>query len=360
MRFRPCGCATGIGSLPHRDPAVAVSLIMEYLPSLPHWPQLPRYSLREFFCTQFLHKLNELGLLLVENGTKASFRNEEKDWPERLAAFYELYLRASQGDADALNNFSFSPGSAEGFYRFYDELCINGIGNARRLKGQVVGLLSVGFQVTDQRGIPAYYDEQLRDVLLKQLSLQAAWQVKKLSEFGLPVLIFMDDPVIDSCGRFDRISVSRNAVQTELAEFADFVRRFGGIAGVHSCSDLDWSILFGAGLDIISFDTYRFSKSFSLYAALIQEFMEKGGVVAWGAVPTDKDALRGEDINSLKAKFQRYFYELVKKGVDPQLLLSNSLITPACGTGTLNEEEARRIYQLTAELSREWGSIYRR
>ncbi|HHV35556.1 MAG TPA: hypothetical protein GXX59_08260 [Syntrophomonadaceae bacterium] len=360
MQFHPCGCATGIGSLPHLDPTAAVSLIKEFLPLMPHWPQLPRYSGQEFFSTQFLQVLSDLGLLRVERGTKAHFLDEEPDWPERLAEFYELYIQAAEGNLDALNKFSFPPGSAEGFYRFYDELIGHGTddGEARYLKGQIVGLLSVGFQVTNQRGIPAYYDEQLRDVLLKQLSLQAAWQVKTLSEFGLPVIIFMDDPVIDSCGRFDRISVSKDQVQAELFEFVDFVRRFGGLAGVHSCSDLDWTILFGANLDIISFDTYQFAESFALYAASIDDFIKDGGVVAWGVVPTDGKALREENIESLSTQFRKYITQLADKGVDPQLIYTQSLITPACGAGTLTTREAERIYQLTGELARNWERCF--
>lgn len=358
MQFHPCGCATGIGSLPHLDPAAAVSLINESFTLMPHWPQLPRYSVQEFFCTQFLQVLNELGLLRVEKGTKACFLDEEDDWPLRLAEFYELYIQVVEGDINALNKFYFPSGSAEGFYKFYGELKDKGTGDARYLKGQVVGLLSAGFQVTDQRGVPAYYDEQLRDVLLKQLSLQAAWQIKTLGEFGLPVIIFMDDPVIDSCGRFDRISVSKDEVQAELSEFADFVRRFGGIAGVHSCSDLDWSILFGANLDIISFDTYQFAKSFALYAASIQEFMKNGGVVAWGVVPTDGRALAEENIESLSKQIRKYIKHLTNKAIEPQLIYTQSIITPACGAGTLTTEEAKSIYQLTVELARNWRSCF--
>ena len=219
----------------------------------------------------------------------------------RLAEFYELYMQAADGDREVLNKFSFSPGSAEGFYYLYVELKKNkGTNKAKYLKGQVVGLLSAGFQVTDQSGVPAYYDAQLRDVLLKQLSLQAAWQVKTLEELGLPVIIFMDDPVIDSCGRYDRITVNKDEVKDELAEFASFVRRFGGLAGVHSCSDIDWSILFDADLDIISFDTYQFATNFALYHKSIQKYLKNGGVVAWGIVPTDREALAKEEPGNLK------------------------------------------------------------
>ncbi|MGB4429625.1 MAG: hypothetical protein WBI48_08330, partial [Thermacetogeniaceae bacterium] len=319
--------------------------------------QLPRKTVDEYFCTQFLHALSDIGLIQVEKGTKAFFLNEDDDWPGRLAEFYELYLQAADGDLEILNKFSFSLGSAEGFYCFYDELVNKGTGQARYLKGQVVGLLSVGFQVTDQNRVPAYYDEQLRDILLKQLSLQAAWQVKTLGRFGLPVIIFMDDPVIDSCGRYDRISVSRDDVQVELTEFAAFVRRFGGLAGVHSCSDLDWSILLSAGIDVISFDTYQFAESFLLYSDLIQRFLEQGGGIAWGVVPTDSNSLQEEETDTLIARVARLVSQLVEKGVDRQLLYTQSIITPACGTGTLTEAEAERIYQLTNSLAAEWKTI---
>jgi hypothetical protein len=360
MHFHPCGCATGIGSLPHLDPAIAVSLVKKYLPLIPHWPQLPQRSVKEYFCTQFLQTLSDLGLLQVERGRKAYFLDEEADWPERLASFYELYIRAADGDREALNNFSFSPGSAEGFYYLYGELKEKGIKGSKYrpeyLKGQVVGLLSVGFQVTDRRGVPAYYNAQLRDVLLKQLSLQAAWQVKTLEELGLPVIIFMDDPVIDSCGRFDRITVNKDEVKAELAEFASFVRRFGGLAGVHTCADIDWSILFDADLDVISFDAYQFATNFILYHRSIQKYLKNGGVVAWGIVPTDVEALAKEDLDTLKNKFYGFIKQLAGKGVDPRLLFENAMITPACGTGTLNEDQANRIYQLTADLARDWKS----
>jgi hypothetical protein len=357
MKFSPCGLATGIGSLPHTDPQTAVNLVKKYFPFIPHWPQLPRLTSKEFYHTQFLQLLQDLELLCVGKGKTAHFLDEEPDWPERMAAFYELYLQVVEGDSKILDKFSFPPGSAEGFSCFYDEVIEGNLKEAKYLKGQVVGLLTVGFQVTDQNGVPAYYNPQLRDIILKQLSLQAAWQVQNLSKFGHPVIIFMDDPVIDSCGRYDRICVDRGEVQSELSEFAAFVRQQGGLAGVHSCADLDWSLLLETELDIISFDMYQFAESFSLFPEQLQSFMKKGGVVAWGAVPTDGDALVEEDLDSLSKRFFNLLVDLTGKGVAPDLLYSQSLITPSCGAGTLTESQALLIYQLTAELSQRWETI---
>lgn len=359
MKLHPDGLATGIGSLPHKDPAAAVSLVREYLPYIPHWPQLPQLTEREFFLYQFMHYLVEAGLLRLTKSTKAFFTSDDPHWPENLARFYEVYLGAAEGDEHCLANLAFPPVAATGFEKFVRVLEEEGTGKARFLKGQVVGLLSAGFQITDPQGRPAYYDRHLRDVLLKQLSLQAAWQVRSLNRFGLPVLIFLDDPVIDSCGRYDRIVVSKEQVMSELGEFAAFVRSHGGIAGVHSCADLDWSILLEADIDVISFDAYQFAGSFALFPGLLQDFLARGGVVAWGIIPTARDALAREDIGSLIERTKGMLRTLIGKGVDPWLLKSQSLLTPSCGAGTLTEPEAVRIYRLTADLAEKWGEIFR-
>jgi hypothetical protein len=359
--FSPGGLPTGIGSLPHLDAEAAVALVKRNFPVIPHWPQLPRADRREYFTHQFLQLLLDLGLLQVEGETRVSFACDEPEWPERLAAFYDIYLQASAGSEDAFARLAFPPGAAEGWYRFYDELGQRGTGEARFLKGQVVGLLSAGFQVSDSGGRPAYYNPQLRDVLLKQLSMQAAWQARELGRFGLPVLIFMDDPVINSCGAYDRICVARPEVIAELNEFASFVRSAGGFAGVHSCADLDWALLLETELDIISFDAYEYATSFALYADLIQSFMERSGVVAWGLIPTmhsGGEALARENLASLQAQAQRLFQELRRKKVDPRLLQSQSLVTPACGTSMLTEQDAVRVYELTSSLAAEWGGLF--
>lgn len=358
MTISPGGLPTGIGSLPYQDAAMAVSLVKKYFPVIPHWPQLPKANKREYFTYQCLQLLLDLGLLKIERDTHASFTCDDPEWPDRLTAFYDVYLQASAGSEVALARLAFPPGAADGWYRLYGELESQGPGPARFLKGQIVGLLSVGFQITDPRGRPAYYDPQLRDVLLKQLSLQAAWQAWSLGRFGLPVLISMDDPVIYSYGTSDRIGVTRSEVIAELNEFASFVRSFGGYAGVHSCANLDWSLLLEAELDIISFDAYQFATSLALYPGLIQSFLERSGVIAWGLIPTSPEALAKESLASLKERAQRLWQELQRKKVDLQLVQAQSLVTPACGTGTLTEQEAVRAYDLTSSLAAEWGNLF--
>jgi hypothetical protein len=358
LPIRPGGLPTGIGSLPYLDKDTAVALVKKYFPAVPHWPQLPRANKREYFTYQNLNLLAELGLLQIERYDRAFFASDDAAWPERLAAFYEIYLQAGAGNVEALARFAFPPGAADGWYRFYGDLEEQGTGPARFLKGQIAGLLTVGFQITDPRGRPAYYDSQLRDLLLKQLSIQASWQAWSLGKFGLPVMIFMDDPVIYSCGMSDRICVTRSEIISELNEFAAAVRSFGAVAGLHSCADLDWSLLLETDLNIISFDTYQYAASFALFPQLIQSFLERSGVVAWGLIPTGAEALAGENLASLQGRAKRLWSELERKKIDLRLVQSQSLVTPSCGTGTLTEQEAARAYELTSALAAEWDSLF--
>ncbi|MBC7545601.1 MAG: hypothetical protein H7338_22965, partial [Candidatus Sericytochromatia bacterium] len=52
------GCYTGIGSLPHRDPAEAVALAL--FADVPYWPQLPQRHADEVMVRQFATPGNPL------------------------------------------------------------------------------------------------------------------------------------------------------------------------------------------------------------------------------------------------------------------------------------------------------------
>src|SRR5215207_1525638 len=54
------GVATGVGSLPHHDPATAAELVLRCLPELPAAPQLPGRDPREGMLAQWLGALPEV------------------------------------------------------------------------------------------------------------------------------------------------------------------------------------------------------------------------------------------------------------------------------------------------------------
>ncbi|MCL6634535.1 MAG: hypothetical protein K6T29_02045 [Peptococcaceae bacterium] len=352
MHFEPRGLATGIGSMPYPEPSGAMDLIKEYLPDIPHWPQLPLRGSREHFVNQFLNPLVKTGLLTVD-GDRVYFDSGGPHWAESLTRFYSLYLACETGDPAALEEFAFPREAAAGFYAFLAEM-EKGTGTAQYLKGHVVGPLSVAFNIKDQKGRFAYYDDQLRDLVVKTVALHAAWQASSLRRFGLPVLIFVDDPAISVYGQPAYITVTREMIKADLKEIFDAIHQAGAFAGVHSCDAIDWSILFESDLEVVSFDAYNYFLSLVPFVSSLKEFFARGGSLAWGIVPTLYGKALEEDEESLLRIIEGEWSEFISRGIARETLARRCLITPACGTGLLEQDLAVRVYRLTAAVSKKF------
>jgi methionine synthase II (cobalamin-independent) len=326
---------TGIGSLPFTDPGEACKLIFQYMIEAPHWPQLPRVSPREGMIDQFL----EGAPGVVEDGGRVYLRPLEpyEEW-ER---FYQGY---EEGDLDA---FAISKERARGLYAFVEEM-------ERRepspfIKGQVTGPITLGLTLKDEEGAAAFFNPNLRDMLVKLAAMKARWQeatFKRLVPHA-ETIIFIDEPILSSYGSAF-MNVSRDAVISALAEA---IAPLQGLRGVHICGNTDWPMIMEAGFDIIDFDAYNYLDSFVLYGGEVRGFLEGGGAIGWGVVPTDEEALQKAEPADLAKKLTEGMEQLVKGGLAQELLSRASLITPSCGAGSLSEEGARTVYELTAAVA---------
>jgi len=343
------GLATGIGSLPFLDEYEAANFVLEKLPKIPHWPQLPGKGEQEGFVFQYLYPLVKSGLLKIKDG-QAYFDTVHADWIDRLTNFYSLYLEAESGDSEALEQFSFPMSAAAGFYAFEELISKKDLSEAVYFKGQLTGPLTVGFQIKDEKGHLAYYDEQLRDILVKSLAMHARWQVKKLAALGRQVIIFIDEPAISVYGQVSYITISREMIQNDLSAIVKSIHETGAYAGVHSCDAVDWSLLFGIDLDIVNLDVYNYGDSLLHCVEELKKFLDRGCVIAWGIVPTNEDAFKVTD-DSLLLLLKKLWQEFIIRGIDIEVLEKQSMITPACGTGLLSKELTERIYQLNSLIS---------
>ena len=124
------------------------------------------------------------------------------------------------------------------------------------------------------------------------------------------------------------------------------------MSAIHCCGKCDWSVPISAGVDIINLDAYSFAQNLSLFKDDVNNFLKKGGRIAWGVVPTlDKDALEAADMTVMIEKFNDAVKYLTDKGLDEKLVIDNSIITPSCGAGSLSEELAEKAMNLTKDLS---------
>lgn len=342
------GRATGIGSLPHRDPGEALELVFDTFKEIPHWPQLPRRGSVEGLARQYLANLLRRNLISIRPNGTPYFCLEDPGWEKRCLEYYELLL---SGDDDARNReFAFTGENAAGFHTFV-ERCSWGLPpEALCLKGQVTGPVTVGFMVTDPAGKPAFYIPSLREIIVKTLAAAARWQVEQLKTFGLPAVLFVDEPALYNYGTSTAVGLGRPEIEASMEEIFSDIRSAGGVVGMHSCAGNDWSLVAGLPLDIMSFDAYEYFSSLLVYSDHLNPFFERGGLLAWGIVPSS-EKVRSEKVSSLERLLVSQREALFRRGVDENHLQSRYLLTPSCGTGTLSPDLAARIYYLTASLT---------
>jgi len=171
---------------------------------------------------------------------------------------------------------------------------------------------------------------------------RALWQIKKLKEINQNVILFFDEPNFYTWGSLE---LAKN-----ILNFYCIPKETNVKIGVHCCSNTDWALLLNSDLDIISFDAYNFSTNFLVYKKEISLFLEHGAI-AWGIVPT----LEKTTIQELENRIDEI---ILKLGVEPKKLLTNSLITPSCGLAYCTLEEAEFIANLTKEFSLKIKSKY--
>ena len=337
-----------LGSLPEMDNNRAFDLVRAYSPAIPNWSQMPGGDKREGMVAQFAPGLPGLrkhkGALCVDSKDPA-FQDE-------MLRFYEIYLKTTSHSADPDNALvALSPETARGFFAFMERL--GRLAEVpRAVKGQITGPFTLGTAIKDPSGMAIFHDDVLRDMIVKLLSMKARWQVEQLAAKGFPVIIFIDEPALAGFGTSEFISISREVIVEGLSELIDAIHHAGGLAGIHVCANTDWSMLMETGAELISFDAYTYFDRLVLYQEAIVNFMNAGKTLAWGIVPTvHADHIEKETVNSLTDQFRHKIESLVVLGIDPAVVLRQSLITPSCGTGALTLGHAEKVYRLTKGVS---------
>jgi len=217
------------------------------------------------------------------------------------------------------------------------------------VKGHITGPLTAGISYKDDTGKDIIHNEMAYDAVVKGLAMKAAWQIEELKQFGKPVIIFIDEPAMESLGS-GFSAVSSEVVADKLNEIIDTIHDLGGIAGIHCCGNADWPMIFNTRVDIVNFDAFGYLEKVLLYPTDIKKFYGRGGALAWGVVPTG--AFTGnETADQLVARMEEGIKRLEKEGLDRKTILRQSLITPSCGMGSLTPDKAEAILKLLREVS---------
>jgi hypothetical protein len=329
----PHSLATGVGALPHKDPAEACTDVLTIFPDFPYIPTLPERGQLESIVFNDSEQLP--GRIIRED--RLLFDNSK----DQTAAMERVYMDYVEGNYAP---YGLHPEYASAFI----DMMTRKLPGAGILKCQVTGPVTFGMQVVDANKRPIYYDAQLADVLSKMIALKARWcEIEMREKTGVAeTLVVLNEPYLASLGS-SVVPVDRETVRAGWEDIATLVQ--GGL-GIHCCSNTDWDFVLGLRPSVVSFDAYATAKEFLLYSDTIARYMEQGGVVAWGIVPADHRIFVTETTESLYRKYLDIRNQLrVKTGTD--LFDAQSLITPSCGIRFADRNGSVAIMQAAAEIS---------
>lgn len=324
---------TGIGSMPHTNPDEACRLVLETF-DIPFWPQLPKLSFLESMIPQYSEGIPSLRI----NEAKETVYIQ-KDEEDSLMQFYEHYSNDWKC--------AISEKYSQGIYSFVKILKDR---HFQFLKGQATGPLTLTLGLKDSNGRLIYFDEELREISLLVLNAKIKWQIEFLKPYADKIILFIDEPILSAIGTSAYLGVNSDDTIRMLKEISSAIRKAEGIPGIHCCGKADWPLVINSGVDIISFDAYDYVETISLYPEEFTKFLDNGGYLAWGIIPTT-DSIKDENVDSIKKRFDTSL-RLLSKNLPSSLLLSNILLTPSCGTGSRTVEETIKIFKILKELKK--------
>jgi methionine synthase II (cobalamin-independent) len=337
--------ATGIGTFPSKDVEGTCLNILKRVPEIPFWPQLVKRSYLEDIHIQFSEGLP---LLRVEEERKAlGIYSDEME--SGLVRFYERFL------ADDTEYFAISREYAPGLYELLRLIDQDPDRYGPYIKGHTVGPVTFSAGITGPDHKPILSNPDLLEAFTKGLAIKALWQVMELAKSGKRPIIFIDEPYLAGFGSAFS-PIERHEVIKLLKEVIDYLReRSHALIGIHCCGNTDWSMIMESGPDIINFDAFKYMKYFFLYPEDITKFVKAGGCIAWGIVPTF-DFTGEESLDDLYSMLEKGLDRLHEFGLDRETITARSILTPACGMGTMEQSSSDRVLELLSMLSEKMRS----
>ena len=325
--------------MPHKDVDRALEKALSM--DIPFWPQLPHYSYYEDMYVQASEHFP--GILL--------------DMEKRTLRFsQEKFIAELEETMDHFNEpeyFDISDRYSVVYKRFLDL----DFSDRPAIRGQLEGPISFGFNVVDQDDRPILFDDTVRPFMLEFMAKRVDVQLSRLKKLNPNAFMFVDEPGL----QFLFSAMAGYGDQAARADMEVFFSMIERPRGVHLCGNPDWDFLLGLDLDILSLDVYSNGEIFTSYAASIRRFLDRGGVIAWGIVPSNFEPFEKEGLDSLKNRLKEIWSILGKNGIDREFLLSRSLLSPAtcCLVNPDGEKTVEKAFKMTSDLSAELREEYR-
>ncbi len=324
LRIEPLA-TTAIGSLPETD--VEAALEQAFSLDLPFLPELPRRDPAEGMLARALEGL--AGLRIDADGQSPPVVAIEPWRRERGALERRLTRALADGD---FSPFEPSARASRAFEPFLAQLRRRGV---RLAKAQLAGPATAVWSVRLEDGRPASAEPELARQIARLVAARALALAQAIARAGAAPVVFLDEPALIS---LEPRNPQHSLRLGELRELAAGIVRAGGRAGLHCCAESRWSALMPLGFSYLSIDVARSLPGVLADRPLLERFLEDGGRLALGLVPTEEPLSGAAAAGALLDRLEGGLPEpLVGR------ILTQALLTPACGLAGLSVPRAREI-----------------
>jgi len=303
------GCkTTAMGTMPHRDVERALALAMGL--DIPFWPQLPRITYNEDMFVQFARDFP--GVSIDVQNEKILFETDR--YQDELPGYCE---RIADLEALAVDkNISIV------YHRFLEKDLLT----YPAIRGHVTGPINLGFQIIDEDGRPVIYNDEARGLLFDFIQQKVNIQYRQLSRKNDNAFVWLDDP-----GFWWVFSgtIGYNDVQARH-DYLELLAGIEGIKALHMCVNVNLPYLLALPVQILSIDAYQFDNMPAAYADAIAGYLNRGGILSWGIVPTESATLDRETPETLVAQLVGYWEDISKHtGIAVSRIAEQALLAPA-------------------------------
>lgn len=311
------GTVTGLGGLPHRDSRDAARCSLRQI-ELPAIPSLPRRSPAEGAIVQAM-----VGMRGITVGQYASISVDPKMVDPLAPVVTDLEHDAFAG------------------FRAFVELAPEVRPGLQAVKWQCIGPVSLGLAL-ERAGVPAEaaFDAAVHCVRTRAQHLAEAVDAALP---GVGQVVFVEEPALAEVlhpGFPLPPDVAIDLVSGALAAVEPMA-----LVGLHVGGVADVPSQIAVGPAILSIPVQA---DVLQSAGYLIRFMERGGVIAWGAVSTSGPV--ATTVERAWRELNEVWTGLVERGADPIMLRRQAMITPGGGMEAHTPAVAERILRLAAEI----------
>ena len=298
---------TAMAVMPHRDVTRALEIALSV--DVPFWPQLPNTSYTEDMYVQAAEHFPGIVLDMDKRTLRFSMEKFAEELEEALLHFDDpTYFDVS-----------------ETYSAVYHQFLALDLKDRPAIRGQLEGPISFGFNIIDQDDRPIIFDDTVRPFMLDFMARRLNVQLGRLKQRNANAFMFVDEPGL-------QFLFSAMAGYSDLKAKGDLDQFFSQVdrpRGIHLCGNPDWDFLLNLDLDVLSLDVYTNAEIFASYASAIGRFLDRGGVIVWGIVPTGFESFAQAETPALIQRLENVWKVLWSKGIDREQMIARSMLSPA-------------------------------